>query len=57
MSHVCPLFGISGLSLDSSFLSLFVFHLLFLSCHFFLAMVYSPDFFSPENSLTIVVKS
>jgi len=35
ISHVCPLFGISGLSLDSSFLSLFVFLVLFLSCHFF----------------------
>ena len=60
MSHVCPLFGISGLSLDSSFLCLFVFLLLFLSCYFFLllVMVYSPDFFfPPENCLTIVVKS
>ena len=65
MSDVLLLSGISGLSFDSPFLSplLLLFFsfsfcpvlLLFLSCHCFLLMVHSPDFF-PENSQIFFIK-
>ena len=56
MSDVLLVSGISGLSFDSSFLSPLLFFsfclvlLLFLSCHCFLLMVHSPDFFPRKLS-------
>ena len=58
MSDVSPLFGISGLSFDSTLLSPLLFFclilLLFVS-FFFCMLVHSSDFF-PENSPIVFVK-